>query len=124
MSRRYLQQIRWVAGVDDRGKASVFEWPSGRLLRTWEGLKQSGYSGSAAIASRDGRYFGWIGSGLRVWDATSGSELPLPGARLVDVREIPDKGPERHWREQRVTATTAEFLNDGRLAYVDGENMI
>src|SRR5437867_4160982 len=116
---------RWVAGVDDRGKASVFEWPSGRQFRTYEGLEGSGYSRSAAIASRDGRYFAWMsGNGLRVWDLTSGSEVPLSGARLVDVSNAHRGGPERHWREQRVMATAAEFLSDGRLAYVDDEQLV
>ena len=28
-------------------------------------------------------------------------------------------GPERTWTEQQVSASAAEFLNDGRLAYVE-----
>lgn len=115
---------RWVAAVDDHGKASVFEWPSGRELRTFEGLAMSGYSGTAAIASREGRYFAWLGGGLRVWDLPSGREIALPGAVQVDVGDTPRGGPERRWSEQRVLATAAEFLNDGRLAYVDGDQMI
>lgn len=114
---------RWLAGVDDEGKASVYEWPSGRQLRTYQGLSQPGYSGSAAIASRDGRYLAWLGSGLRVWDLKSGGEVSLPGARQVSVRDRPRDGPERQWTEQHVMATAAEFLDDGRLAYVDGEQM-
>jgi WD40 repeat protein len=114
---------RWLAGVDDKGKASVFEWPSVRALRTYEGLSQPGYSGSAAIGSRDGRYLAWLGSGLRVWDVRSGSEVLLPGARQVSVRDMPRGGPERQWTEQHVMATAAEFLDDGRLAYLDGEQM-
>jgi WD40 repeat protein len=41
---------RWLVGVDDKGKATVFEWPSGRVARTLEGLEGSGWSGSAAFA--------------------------------------------------------------------------
>jgi WD40 repeat protein len=115
---------RWVAAVDDKGKASVFEWPSSRLLRTYEGLAQPGYSRSAVLASRDGRYLAWLGPGLRVWDVLSGSEIPLPGARRVDVHDMPPGGPERRWSEQHVTATAPEFLDDGRLAFVDDEEMI
>jgi WD40 repeat protein len=116
---------RWVGGVDDKGKATLFEWPSGRQLRTYEGLEQPGYSGSTAIASRDGRYLAWLGSGLRVWDVSSGREILLPGARVVNVHDKPPNGPERRWTEQRVTADAPEFLDDGRLAFVnDGEQMV
>ena len=115
---------RWVAGVDDRGKAIVFEWPSGGQLRTYEGFDQPGYSRSALIASRNGRYLAWLGSGLRVWDVTSGNEVSLPGAQRVEVHDFPPGGPERQSSEEHVLATTAEFLDDGRLAYVDGDKMI
>jgi WD40 repeat protein len=115
---------RWVAGVDERGKASVFEWPSGRALRTFEGLDHSGSADSAVISSRDGRYLAWLGNGLRVWDVTSGNEVPLPGARRVDVSDLPPGGTERQWSEQLVLATVIEFLDDGRLAYVDDDRMI
>ena len=114
---------RWLAGVDDKGKATVFEWPSGRQLRTYQGLSQPGYSGSTAIASRDGRYLAWLGSGLRVWDIRSGGEVSLPGERQVSVRDMAREGPERQWTEQHVMAAAVEFLDDGRLAYVDGEQM-
>lgn len=33
---------RWLAGVDDNGGATVFEWPSGRRLRRYQGLSQPG----------------------------------------------------------------------------------
>jgi WD40 repeat protein len=111
---------RWVAGVDDKGKASVFEWPSGRRLRTYEGLEHPESSGSALIASRDGRCLAWLGNRLRVWDVTSGNEIPLPVARRVDVHDAPSSEPERQWDEQPLQATTAEFLNDGRLVAVAG----
>lgn len=115
---------KWVAGVDQRGKATVFEWPSGRQLRTYEGLEEPGSSRAVLIASRDGRYLSWLGSGLRVWDVTSGNEIPLPGAQRVEVHDFPPGGPERQRGEEHVLATTAEFLNDGRLAYVDGDKMV
>jgi WD40 repeat protein len=115
---------RWLAGVDDKGRATVFEWPSGRQLRSFQGLGQPGYSGSRAIASPDGRYLAWLGNGLRVLDVVSGDEVPLPGARLVQVQDMPPEGPARSWTERVVSATAAEFLDDGRLAYVDRDQML
>jgi WD40 repeat protein len=114
---------RWLAGVDDTGTARVFEWPTGREFRTYRGLDQAGYSGSAAFASRDGRYLGWLGSGVRVWDVKSNAEVNLPGAREVSVHDFPTEGPQRHWTERHVMATAAEFLEDDRLAFVDGEQV-
>jgi WD40 repeat protein len=87
---------RWLAGFDEKGKASIFEWPSGRPMRAPEAIQKGG----RATSSRDGRYLAWSGDELRVWDLTSGAETPLTGDR-------------------RARATTAEFLDDGRLAYVD-----
>jgi WD40 repeat protein len=115
---------RWVAGVDDKGKASVFEWPSGRQLRTYDGLEQPGYSHSVVLASRDGRYLAWLGSGLRVWDVPSDREIRLPGARRVDMHDKPPGKPERRWSEELVTAMAPEFLDDGRLAFVDDDEQM
>lgn len=99
---------RWIVTVDDTGKAAVFEWPSGRELRVFQGLEMPGWTGSAAVASRDGRYFAWLwkGGGLRLFDVASGSEVTLPAGGRRDF-----------WPD------TAEFLNDGRLAYVDDDRL-
>jgi WD40 repeat protein len=95
---------RRLVGVDDKGKAIVFEWPSGRVARTLEGLEGSGWSGSAAFASPDGSLFGWLGlHNLRVWNLNTGTEISMP-----EVRDV----------------TTAEFLNDGRLAYVQDDRLV
>jgi WD40 repeat protein len=93
----------WVAAVDDKGKATVFEWPSGRELRTYEGLEMAGYSGSALIASKEGRYLGWLGNDLRVWDITSGSTVPLVIAPFSE---------------------NAAFLDDGRIAYISDRDFV
>lgn len=94
---------RWLVGVDDKGRATQFEWPSGRSLRTFDGLEGPGATESAALASREGRYFAWLGRGeLMVWDMKSGDRILLPGA----------------------TASAADFLNDGRLAYVDDDRLM
>jgi WD40 repeat protein len=114
---------RWLAAVDDNGRATAFEWPSGRRLRSYQGLSQPGYSDSRVIASDDGRYLGWLGSGLRVWDVRSGAEVLLPGEQEVSVRDYPHDGPQRQWTERHVLATAAAFLDDGRLAYIDGDKM-
>jgi WD40 repeat protein len=115
---------RWLAGVDTNGKATVFEWPSGRQVRTYEGLSQPGYSGSRLIASKDGQFLGWLGSGIRVWDVATGVEVALPGEQEVSVEDHPPNGPQRRWTERHVLATAAEFIDDGRLAYIDGDEMI
>jgi WD40 repeat protein len=116
---------RWLVGVDDKGKATVFEWPSGRELLTLDGLEGAGASESAALSSPDGRYFAWLGSReLQVWDVTTGAQIALPGARSVTISDRPRSGPERTWTEQQVTASAAEFLNDGRLAYVDDDQLL
>ena len=96
---------RWVAAVSDRGTASVFDWPSGRLLHTFGGLAMAGYLGPAVIASRDGRYLAWLRGDPRVWDLESGAEVPLP--------DMASEGQP-----------VAEFLNDGRLAYANGGQMV
>jgi WD40 repeat protein len=94
---------RWLIGIDDKKQAHVFEWPSGRQLRTYVGLDGAGASESAALASPDGKYFAWLGMReLKVWDMSTGTLVPL----------------------QPVTASTAEFLNDGRLAYVDDDRLV
>ena len=116
---------RWLGAVDDKGKASVFEWPSGRQLRTFDGLDGAGASESAALSSPDGKYFAWLGiRELQVWDVTTGALIALPGARSVTISDRPRGGPERTWTEQQVTASAAEFLNDGRLAYVDDDRLL
>lgn len=97
---------RWLAGIDDKGTASVFEWPSGRQLRTFEGLEGAGGSRSAASASPDGNYLGWIGmhGELQVWNVRTAARIVVPQARFV--------------------VTAAEFLDDGRLAYVDDHRLV
>jgi WD40 repeat protein len=88
---------RWLAGVDGQGKTTVFEWPSGRQIATFGG----GASSGAGLSSPDGKYLAWQGfRGLEVWDVAS-------GARISKVDE----------------ATAAEFLNDGRLAYVEDDRL-
>lgn len=94
----------WLVGLDEKGKATIFEWPSGRIARTLEGLDGAGWSGSAAFASPDGTYFGWLGlHNLRIWNVKTGIENSPP-----DVRDV----------------TSAEFLNDGRLAYVQDNRLV
>jgi WD40 repeat protein len=116
---------RWLIGIDDKKRANVFEWPSGRQLRTYDGLDGAGASESAALASPDGKYFAWLGiHELQVWDMSTGAQVPLPGARSVRISDRPVGGPERNWTEQQVTASAAEFLNDGRLAYVDDDRAV
>jgi WD40 repeat protein len=111
---------RWLIGIDDKDRAHVFEWPSGRQIRTYDGLDGAGASESNALASPDGKYFAWLGMReLQVWDMSTGTQVPLPGERSVNISDRPVGGPERKWTEQQVTASAAEFLNDGRLAYVD-----
>ncbi len=115
---------RWLAAVDDEGKANRFEWPSGRLLGEYLGLENPGSSDSALIASPDGKYLAWLAAReLRVWDVISGDEVPLPGARTVHVRDISRDG-ERHRSRQQVWASAAEFLNDGRLAYITDDQLV
>jgi WD40 repeat protein len=116
---------RWLVGVDDNGKVTVFEWPSGRQLRTFDGLDGAGASESAALSSPDGKYFAWLGiRELQVWDVTTGAQIALPGARSITISDRPPGGPERTWTEQQVTASAAEFLDDGRLAYVDDDRLL
>ena len=112
---------RWLAGVAANGDAILFEWPSGRRLRTLTGLTDG--PSSTALASHDGRYFAWSGGGLRVWDVRSGREIPLPGATRVTITDGPPEA-RRQWSELQVTAYAPEFLNDGRLAYSDGLELI
>ena len=117
---------RWLIGIDDKNKAHVFEWPSGRELRTYDGLADgAGASESVARSSPDGKSFAWIGlRNLQVWDMSNGVQVPLPGARSVTISDRPPGGPERTRTEQQVIASAAEFLNDGRLAYVDGDRVV
>lgn len=121
---RFSGDGKWIAGVDDRGKATVFEWPSGRQLRIFEGLEDPGSSQSALIASRDGRYLAWLGTGLRVWDIASGNEIALTGKRQIEIDDRPPGRPEQRRSEEIVSAEIGEFLEDGRLAYVDWDKVI
>jgi WD40 repeat protein len=97
---------RWLAAVDLTGKLTIFEWPSGRSVRTIDGLPDPGPYESKLLARRDGRYLVWhpVAGMPRVWDMESGEEL-----------RPPDK-PRRF-------PTAAEFLDDGRLAYIDSDQM-
>ena len=61
------------------------------------------------LLSPDGRFFVWLGiRDLKVWDVATGFPLTSPGART----------------EPQVPALTAEFLDDGRLAYVADNRLI
>jgi WD40 repeat protein len=121
----FSREGRWLIGVGDKGKATAFEWPSGQQLRTFDGLDGAGASESAALSSPDGKYFAWLGiRELQVWDMTTGARVALPGARAVTIIDRPRGGAERTWTEQQVTASAAEFLNDGRLAYVDDDRLL
>ena len=109
----------WIAGVDDKGMATVFAWPSGQKLRTFVGLDHAGSGNFRFISSPDGRYLAWAGESLRVWDLISGKELQLPG-------EPRDKRRSPHGilvvnpgQKPAIHPSTAEFLSDGRLAYAD-----
>ncbi len=114
----------WLAGVDDKGKATIFEWPSGRPLRALDGLPGAGAMGSASLASPDGTYLAWLGlHELLLWDVRRGDRIPLPGARPVTITEG-QGGTERTRTEWQVPASAAEFLDDGRLAYVDGDRLL
>ena len=116
---------RWLTAVDDKGTATIFEWPSGRQLRTFAGLDGAGASESAALSSPDGKYFAWLGSrSLQVWDVATGATIVLPGASPVTIFDRPPRGPDRTWTELRVSASAAEFLYDGRLAYVDDDRLL
>jgi WD40 repeat protein len=96
---------RWLAGIADRGKASVFEWPSGRLLVSLQGLEGEGAPDSMAVASPDGQYLAWLGiRDLQVWEVKTGAEVALPAAKGM--------------------VSTVDFLSDGRLAYVDDERAV
>jgi len=98
---------RWLSAVEDGGKATVFEWPSARVLRTFDGLQMPGSSLSVALASRDGRYFAWLEETVRLFDVDAGIELPV-----------------RQPKKARAFAPAAEFLDDGRLAYVDDNQLV
>jgi WD40 repeat protein len=122
---RFSGDGSWLAAIDADGKAIEFEWPSGRQLRTFDGLDGVGASESSPLSSPDGKYFAWLGFGhLQAWDVSTGAQIALPGARPVTISDRPSGGPERTWTEQQVTASAAEFLNDGRLAYVDGDRLL
>lgn len=116
---------RWLAGVDDKGTALAFEWPSGRQVQTFEGLEGSGASESAALSSPDGRYLAWLGHRqLQVWDMRTGGRVMLPRPRARHVPDVTPAGAGREWTEPRVEASAAEFLNDGRLAYVADDHVV
>jgi WD40 repeat protein len=118
---------RWLAGADINGKTTVFEWPSGRQLRTFGGTADAG-SPESGVSSPDGKYLAWREFGaLQVWEVASGTPMALPAPRPDDEDE---GGRDRQrdtsdpaWTEQRVPAKAAEFLDDGRLAYVDDDHL-
>jgi WD40 repeat protein len=114
---------RWLAAIDEAGKATVFEWPSARVLQTINGLDMAEWSDSFAFASRDGRYLGWHGGGLRAFEIENGREIPLPGARTIRITDRSPDGTERERTEQQVVAGAAAFLDDGRLAYIDDDSL-
>jgi WD40 repeat protein len=96
---------RWIGAVDDSGRATIFEWPSGRQLRAFAAPARGQGRSAAAMTSLDGRYFGWRGEDIHVWDVTAGEEAiePVSGAPWFD---------------------TAAFLDDGRFAYVQENTMV
>lgn len=109
---------RWVAGVDDEGTATLFEWPSGRVLRRIVGFEDAGILESSVIASPDGKYFAWAGpaTGLHVWDVASGNEVPpLPRG---DGRAASRRERARGWSQDLFPAPA--FLDDGRFAHMEG----
>lgn len=115
----------WLAAIDDDGMAHILEWPSGRELRALAGLESAGGSGSSALASPDGRYFGWIdGRSILVWDVTTGARMPLPGAMESTIMNSPPGGLTSISRQTSVPARNGRFLDDGRLAYVDWETLV
>jgi WD40 repeat protein len=115
----------WLAGVDDEGEATIFEWPSTRPLQVLKGLDHAGLTDAAMIASRDGRYIGWLAAGaLRIWEVSTAREVPLPGARDVYIHDKPLDGPERRWTEVRVMAAAPRFIDDGRLAFVHDDRLV
>jgi WD40 repeat protein len=95
----------WIGAVDEDARATIFEWPSGRELRRFAAPARGLARNPAAMTSRDGRYFGWRGDDIHVWDVTAGSEAiePVSGAAWYD---------------------TAAFLDDGRFAYVQENTLI
>ena len=115
----------WLAAVDDGGTAHILEWPGAREVRTFTGLESPGGSGASAIASRDGRYFGWLdGGSILVWDVTTGARVALPGERTSTILE---GSPGRLESRRSVTAVPARigtFLADGRLVYVDWDTLV
>jgi WD40 repeat protein len=107
---------RWLASVDYDGNTTVFEWPSGRRLRTFKALAHA-WSG---LSSPDGKYLAWRGfSELQVWDVTSGTQIALPAPPpAADSEDEADAGGT-----MSTQPPAAEFLNDGRFAYVDGHHL-
>jgi WD40 repeat protein len=107
---------RWLATVDSAAKTTLFEWPSGRQLRTFGGLANVGAPEGAGLSSPDGKYLAWQAfNELQVWDVASGARVALPAPRSHDASE---------WTRQDVPGTGAEFLNDGRLAYVEENRLL
>lgn len=115
----------WLAAIDDDGVAHILEWPSGRELRAFVGLESAGGSASSALASGDGRYFGWIdGGSILVWDVTTGTRVPLPGAMESTITDSPPGRLTSISRQTTVPARSGRFLDDGRLAYVDWDTLV
>jgi WD40 repeat protein len=91
---------RWLAGADSEGNTILFEWPSGRQLRTLGSVAGAPIYQSGGVSSPDGKYLAWRGTReLKVWNVEDGT--------LVSS----------------VQATASEFLDDGRLAYVDEDRL-
>lgn len=116
---------RRIAAADDKDTVTVFAWPSMAVERTFGGLEGAGTATAAVFFSPDGRYLGFQGTnGLHVFSASDGTKITLPGARLSTVSDIPPGGQTRTYTEESVSGSAARFLEDGRLAYVDGSNLL
>src|SRR6266542_2098757 len=83
---------RWIGAVDENVRATILEWPSGRQLRTFTAPARGHGRSAAAMTSRDGRYFGWLGEDIHVWDVEGGDEAidPVSGASWYDAAPFLD----------------------------------
>lgn len=114
-----------LAAADDKDTVTVFAWPSMKVERAFAGLKGAGTATAGVFFSPDGRYIGFQGTnGLHVFSAIDGATIPLPGAQLSTVTDMPPGGPTRTYTEESVSASAARFLEDSRLAYVDGSSLL